>query len=290
MPCPAWVAALSDIRPVTIGEPGRTATTIGPCAPTYYPDSTDHELSECAVPGAEIRAASIRGLMHRFKREPRQDRFSVVYDDATATLVIVVCDGVGEFALSQEAAAFVALDAPRAYLMHRDWHAAVAEVNRRLVDVAEGAAHRTRLLAPSDHGMATTLAAVAIRFEETRRTASIAWVGDTSVWLLAKGGWESLNDDGPAADRDAPDSGRVRALPNADARPTVIERELTDGAVFVTTDGVGNPLRDAKQVREALADWWAAPPDVFTFGRQVGFARKSHLDDRTAVGVWLAQR
>lgn len=282
------MAALSDPGLVVIGDSGRTAAAIGPCAPPPYPDSADHELSECAVPGAQVRAASVRGLMHRHKREPRQDRFSVVYDDATATLVIVVCDGVGEFALSQEAAAFVALDAPRAYLLHRDWYAAVAEVNRRLAEVAADAPHRTRLAAVPDHGMATTLAAVAIRFTETRRLASIAWAGDTSVWFLEKGGWESLTDEKPGGDPDAPDSGRVQALPAATAQPAVAERELLDGALFVTTDGIGNPLRDAGQVREALAGWWATPPDVFTFARQVGFARKSHLDDRTAVGVWLA--
>jgi hypothetical protein len=281
------VAALCDTELVAIGEPGRTATAIGPCAPTYHPDSADHELSECVVPGAQVRAASIRGLMHRYRREPRQDRFSVVCDDATATLVIVVCDGVGEFALSQEAAAFVAMDAPRAYLLHRDWQVAIAEVNQGLADVVAGAPHRARLLTVPDHKMATTLAAVAIRFGDTQRVASIAWAGDTSVWFLDKDGWELLTNNGPD-DPNAPDSGRVRALPNADPRLTVIEKELSNGALFVTTDGIGNPLRDAPQVQDRLADWWAVPPDVFTFAREVGFARKSHLDDRTAVGVWLA--
>ena len=28
------------------------------------------------------------------------------------------------------------------------------------------------------------------------------------------------------------------------------------------------------------------PPDPFTFAAQVGFARKSHMDDRTVVGIW----
>jgi hypothetical protein len=288
---------LCDTEPVAIGDPGRTATMIGVCAPTYHPDSADHELSECVVPGAQVRAASIRGLMHRHRREPRQDRFSVVYDDTTATLVIVVCDGVGQFARSHEAAAFVAADAPRAYLAHGDWPMAVAEVNQGLADVTAGTEHRPRLLTGRDKGMATTLAAVAIRFAATgpddRPMASIAWVGDTSVWFLGKDGWDQLTDDGPAnggdGGGDAPDSGRVRALPTADPRVTVIERELPDGGLFVTTDGVGNLLRDAAQVRDTLAAWWAVPPDVFTFARQVGFARKSHLDDRTAVGVWFTQ-
>jgi hypothetical protein len=36
----------------------------------------------------------------------------------------------------------------------------------------------------------------------------------------------------------------------------------------------------------ALAAWWRRPPDPFTFGAQVGFARKTHLDDRTVIGLW----
>jgi hypothetical protein len=41
------------------------------------------------------------------------------------------------------------------------------------------------------------------------------------------------------------------------------------------------------QVKETLADWWAAPPNLFEFAQQVGFARRGHLDDRTVVGVWF---
>jgi serine/threonine protein phosphatase PrpC len=279
---------LSDHDILAIGVPGRAATGIGPSAPAYCSDSADHELSECAVPGAQVRAASIRGIMHRYKREPRQDRFSVVYDDATATLLVAVCDGVGEFALSQEAAAFVAADAPRAYLCHRDWHPAVAEVNERLTDFVRTAADRTRLYAaPAGARMATTLAAVAIRLGDARRVASIAWTDDTSVWLLRKGGWEELTGDAATADTEALDSSRVRALPHDEPRLSVIETEVPDGALFVTTDGVGKPLEYSPQVQDTLAGWWATPPDVFTFARQVGFARKSHIDDRTAVGVWL---
>jgi hypothetical protein len=31
------------------------------------------------------------------------------------------------------------------------------------------------------------------------------------------------------------------------------------------------------------------PPDPYTFAAQVGFARKSHIDDRTVVGIWSAE-
>jgi hypothetical protein len=274
---------------LTIGDPGRAATEVGPGVPTRYPDSADHELSECEVPGAQVRAASVRGLMHRYRSQPRQDRFSVVYDEASATLMVTVCDGVGQFALSQEAASFVATDAPRAYLAHGDWGPAIAEVNERLGRFVADAPARSRLDAlPEDSRMATTLAAAAICLEAGRRKASIAWTDDTSVWLLDTGGWTNLTPD-PAGDDD-PDglhTGRVRALPSENSRVFVAEVPAETGALFVLTDGVGVPLAGSQQVRETLAGWWAVPPDVFTFARQVGFARKGHLDDRTAVGVWF---
>jgi serine/threonine protein phosphatase PrpC len=274
---------------LAIGDSGRAATEIGPGAPTRYPDSADHELSECQVPGAQVRAASVRGLLHRYRSQPRQDRFSVVYDEATATLVVAVCDGVGQFALSQEAASFVATDAPRAYLAHGDWARAVTEVNERLQRFVADAAARSRLDAlPENARMATTLAAAAICLEPGRRKASIAWTDDTSVWLLDPDGWTNLTPDpSEADDPDGLHTGRVQALPSADPRVLVTEAPAETGALFVLTDGVGVPLAGSRQVREALASWWATPPDVFTFARQVGFARKGHLDDRTAVGVWF---
>jgi hypothetical protein len=52
------------------------------------------------------------------------------------------------------------------------------------------------------------------------------------------------------------------------------------------TDGVGNPLAWSAEVRDTLARWWTRPPDPLGFAAQVGFARKSHIDDRTVVGIW----
>jgi hypothetical protein len=49
---------------------------------------------------------------------------------------------------------------------------------------------------------------------------------------------------------------------------------------------VSNPLKWSHDVQEVLAGWWMQPPDPFTFAAQVGFARKSHMDDRTVVGIW----
>jgi hypothetical protein len=73
-----------------------------------------------------------------------------------------------------------------------------------------------------------------------------------------------------------------------------IERSLgflrADEALFVMTDGVGDPLGDAAgEVGQFLGEVWRAAPDVLTFAAQVGFARQTYDDDRTVVGVWCAQ-
>jgi serine/threonine protein phosphatase PrpC len=213
----------------------------------------------------------------------------VVYDHATRTLIVTVCDGVGQFALSQEAAAFVAADVPRAYLVHRDWPAVVAEVNDRLKEFVAAAASRPHLdEVPADARMATTLAAAAINLDPARRCASLAWTDDSSAWSLTDSRWQNLTPDPDAVDDGSGlHSGRVKALPHASPRLRTAEHPVGAGPLFLMTDGVGVPLEGSAQVRETLAEWWAGPPDVFTFGQQVGFARKGHMDDRTVVGVWF---
>lgn len=277
--------------PLAIGDPGRAARELGPGLPSRYPDCSDHELSACAVPGAEVRAASVRGLLHRYRDQPRQDRFSIAYDQLTGTLVVTVCDGVGQFDLSQEAAGYVALHTPQEFFAQRSWPAAVESINTGLTEFAAAAATRSRLdPAPADSRMATTLAAVAIDLRPDQRTASVAWTDDSAVWSLADGLWTKLTiDDTLHDDGSGLHSGRVHALPNPEPRLRVTDIPISRGALFVMTDGVDVPMSGAQQVRDTLADWWQAPPDVFTFGQQVGFARKTHIDDRTVVGIWFDQ-
>jgi serine/threonine protein phosphatase PrpC len=226
--------------------------------------------------------------MHRYRDQPRQDRFSIIYDPPTMTLIVTVCDGVGQFGLSQEAAAFVAADLPRALLIHHHWDRAVAEVNERLKHFVAAAASRPHLDdLPSDARMATTLAAAAICLDPRDRRVSVAWTDDSSAWLLSCRKWYNLTPDPDDSGDDGVHTGRVKALPHAEPRLRTTEYDIGDGALFLMTDGVGVPLGGSVQVKETLADWWATPPNLFDFAQQVGFARRGHMDDRTVVGVWF---
>jgi hypothetical protein len=253
-------------------------------------DSADHELSASSLPGIEVRAASVRGLLHRYREQPRQDRFSLAHDPASDTLVITVCDGVGSLPLSHEAAAFVTRAMPSEYLACGDWSVAIREVNEQLTAFAKQAADMAAETDDPDAcAMATTFVGVALSPGAETRTASIAWTDDSTVWLLDGSDWTNLTADTGAEDGTMHQVG-VRALPHREPRFRTAQVEAEHGALFVLTDGVGVPLEGASEVRQTLAQWWASPPDIFTFGSQVAFARKAHMDDRTAVGVWFGAK
>jgi hypothetical protein len=242
----------------------------GPAPSEAWP--ADHALSASRANGLEIRAASVRGLMHRHRGQPRQDAFGIRYDEATRTLIVVVCDGVGSLPLSHEAAGHVCATLPDAYLRRRDWQNAVHDVNDSL----------TRLNAAGT--MATTVIAVAIEFRDEGLDATIAWTGDSPVWQLDDAGWRELTATNASVDQPL-HTGTVRSLPSVEPRILTSDIAVTT-PIFLMTDGVGVPLAGSTQVRDQLAGWWTRPPDVFDFARQVGFARKGHVDDRTVVGLW----
>jgi len=274
--------------PLSIGEPGRAASELTAGRPPALLTNADHELSECAIDGVEVRAASIRGLMHRYREEPRQDRFAISYEADHRTLLIAVCDGVGSLGQSHVAAEFASRALLEAYAATRDWSASVMEVNSALAALAEKTACEAGIESDAKQfGMKTTLVGAAVDLAASPPTASLVWTDDSVVWGLSSGTWTMLStSDDPT--EPVLHTGSVRGLPHLEPRfqQAVVALESTSG-IFVMSDGVGVPLAQSSEVQATLAQWWNEPPRVFAFGEQVGFARKSHMDDRTVVGVWF---
>lgn len=255
-----------------IGDPGRAAREVSDGVPPRPAGDSDVELSSAALPGMVVRAASCRGLAHRARDKPRQDAFALAAtEDPPGRLVAVVCDGVGEFDRSGEAARLVSRGLASMAAGGAAWPEAFGQVNQELLKQADR--------------MATTAIAVVVRRESAEWVGEAAWVGDSVLWHLAADRWQLVTGtEGP--DEDGYHSTGVRPLPSADGAFGWIEFRLSGGMLAVMTDGVSNPLRWSDQVKESLAAWWRQPPDPFTFAAQVGFARRSHMDDRTVVGVW----
>jgi hypothetical protein len=225
----------------------------------------------------------VRGLQHRAAFEPRQDAFALRLA-GTDELIAVVCDGVGSLPRSHEAAEFVARRLAHLACAGTAWTPAFTTVNDELNLVARAceATDGTPL------AMATTALALRVKCDGPGWHGQAAWVGDSSLWHLDAGGsWSRCTAPEPDDQVEGVHCTSSTALPAAPLRVGELELHCDDGALFLMSDGVGNPLAWVDEVRATFAKWWAAPPELFDFGRQVGFARQSHVDDRTAVGLWL---
>ena len=272
---------------IAIGPPGRAANEIGGGVPPAEPWPPDIAASEYEVGPFAVRAGSVRGILHRHPRnsEPRQDAYGLTYDKRTRTLIVVVCDGVGEFRYSHEAAAHVCRELPWYYLKSGSWNSAFFEANNslmRLVESWPGSTGRDNDL------MATTAVAAAVSAGDSGISGEIAWVGDSQAWVLDdESAWRLV----APVRSDQPDTevvaGRTRALPSVCLSVHTISWPPGGRRVFLMSDGVGTPLEMSTEVQKTLAEWWGSPPDPYVFVQQVGFARQSFMDDRTAVGIWI---
>jgi hypothetical protein len=263
-----------------IGDPGRAAAEMPDGPPPDVAGPSDIELSAATLPGMRIRAASSRGLQHRAQRTLRQDAFALSQAPGGGA-VAVVCDGVGSLDRSDWAALLVSRRLAEHGAAGIPWPDAFAAANNEL---AKAAAESE---ASAGGGMATTALAVSVSWSAGIWSGQVAWVGDSPLWHLRDDGrWQPVTP--AAADGDSEDfhSSGVRAMPSPDGGCAWCSFRIRGGALFAMTDGVGNPLAWSTEVRAALAHWWGRPPDPLTFAGQVGFARRSHVDDRTVVGIW----
>ncbi|SMH32613.1 Serine/threonine protein phosphatase PrpC [Rathayibacter oskolensis] len=281
---------LAPLARYTIGEPGlafdgvRASLTSGVRAPhDTVVDALDH-------PRLSLRAASVRGLVHRDAGTPRQDAFRVAEGDQT--IVIAVADGVGSLPLSHVAAqcavdaAVELVIAGGAHLQRADpvaWGALfdrISEIVRHEASTVHAGEAR--------EAMATTLCCAVVDLEA--QVVVTAGVGDSSCFLLRDGAWESLSGGKERASASGVVSNRTEVLPaRVRTRVVVRETEVRPGdALVVASDGIGDAIGDGGSTSAAtLAEWWRTAPAPLDFAAQVGFGRLSFTDDRTAVVGWL---
>lgn len=274
----------------SIGDPGRAALESVDGRPPARIGPSDVELSAASLPGVLIRAASFRGVLHRVRGTVRQDAFALSHrtvGEQVEQTIAVVCDGVGSLNRSDEAAVFASR---RLAVLGADgmlWPDAFTRVNEELRKFANERLAVDADMTGGDDGMATTAIAVIVHREVDEWVGEAAWVGDSTLWHLSRDGrWTLVT--GPENERAEASyhSSGVSPLPSPGGECTWCGFRISGGALFAMTDGVANPLRWSRDVQKVLADWWQRPPDVFTFAAQVGFARKSHVDDRTVVAIW----
>jgi hypothetical protein len=313
------------LSPYFIGDPGQAALDVHAGPPDSCPGNADAELSAAALPGLEIRAATVRGVQRRASRKPRQAAFALGRQNEHAQheheqhereqnererrkhgqhehgqhehgqhehgqhehgqrerAIAVVCDGVGTYGSAEEVALLVSRHLVGLAAAGVPWPESFTDANKTI-----GAHVAATLLAGRNaadaNAMATTAAGLVVHRDCSDWVGDAAWVGDSSVWHLDSAGeWVLLAGRLAGPDDLAP----ARSLPSAHGACTTRHFQVSGGAIFIMTDGVASALQQSAQVRDTLADWWARPPDPFTFAAQVAFARRSHTDDRTVVGIW----
>ena len=300
-PATGWTGEM--LQPYSVGDPGRAAIEVVPGLPAEPGDPADTLLDGGRRGTLSVRAASLRGTSHRHSGTPRQDDYAIC-TSANRWLIVAVGDGVSAGALSHQAATIACRTAAGAVgqalqldpdLEAVPWADVLADAATRIL------AHGRRTLAGDDDGevtgtqvartMATTLLVLVLELdadESGRRCGRVLALGDTSAFRLTLDKrWEPLtavkNEGSEIA------SSVTIALPYVpEEAPHASALTLDRGeALFVMTDGVGDPLGGGDgDVGEFLAEVWCDPPDMLLFGAQVGFARRTYDDDRTVVGIW----
>jgi uncharacterized protein YegL len=302
---PEWTGSFT---PYSVGDPGNAAALVRPVPDPSEWDRRDTVLdgvcirADAGQNGLELRAASVRGLSHRYYGTVRQDEYAFRRTDDGRHLIAVVSDGVSNSSLSHKAAILIARTgaAELAGQLTRtgpdsiDWPGLVRWLSGEIVRLA------ARYLDPADGDpadaarVAGVMAATALFAVVPTQPvgdvtpAHVFSVGDSSAWVLRGGQrWESTH----PRKNDGTDlaSSRTDALPARTDRfhPPVSVGLRTDDVLVLMSDGIGDPLGDGSgPVGRFLAREWARPPLPLAFGAQVEFARRSHDDDRTAVAIW----
>lgn len=270
-------------EPLVIGRTPRLLSQPGPLPSVRRPDT---EIDGCALPGLEVRAASVRGDAHRYYGTPRQDAMGL-WHDGDRRLVACVADGLGSKDLSHvgaSAACEVAHTSLPDFLVCDE---PVTGARRLIENVAGTIGGRADSLRVAPGELSTTFLAAVVEEvpERSVHRAVIMRVGDCTAWRLHGGVWVScFQDDEPEA---AVASSATAALPRDVAEVEVAHADLYPGdMLLLCTDGVARPM-SAPQVSTQLSDWWrAGPPSLPEFFWQMSFRARTHDDDRTAVCIW----
>lgn len=288
----------------SIGEPGRSATTVVPKFDANFPDVHDLKAHGSVVGNSNktgelaVRAVSLSGLSHRHYGNARQDSYALAQSRDAEFFVCAVADGLGSapsshlasVAASRAAVDEVAKQLDSISLDQMDW----SNIMRIASDAIREAAPpelRTASLQLLSEEMCTTLVIAALPVSadvDGLRKAVISRIGDSSAWVLDP--QEGISPLGSVKNDGAGIAGSgTNALPSSSpiGADTVALDLHPHQVLLLVSDGLGDPLANGRgEVGLTLMEWWAEPPELFEFIGQADFARKSYDDDRTVVAVW----
>lgn len=281
---------------IAAGPPSPVVTTV-PVSASYRrsPYRADTVIDGWDIPDIAVRAASMRGHLHRFNGAPRQDEMLVSENSGRVT--VCVADGVSSAEFAHVGAAAVcryALDwldrARQIPLAEMDFQNLLANVNFGLVATAAQTLGLPDADPDAAAAFATTLVVMVVEpvgDGSGTLSARVVRVGDSGCWILSQGRFFSLNDAKTASD------GLISHATTA--LPTVVDQvhsealTIRPGEVLLTgTDGFGDPLGNGEGVVGALFRdvLEAGPPSPIHLAHALDFSRERFDDDRTLVAVY----
>lgn len=278
---PAILVPLLEFGPEARLRP--EPNTVTPQSVRLEDHVSDTELDGARIGASEVRAVSVRGHMHRWEGEVRQDAFA--FGVSGDRLTLAVSDGVGNASASNVGAAAAVREAAREVL---DPQTLVTRSRQAVHDAAIA-----RGLSPRD--VSATLIAASVPIEPTRVEGRAVWpvtlwqVGDSPAVRVRAGSWDVLHHpDSATAGSDELTNSAVDALPHSGDAAVWIENFQPEDVLLLVTDGVSNLAAANAEYREALISLFEGrTPSMAELLRVVDATVKSFDDDRTVIALRL---
>ncbi|MFE3193828.1 protein phosphatase 2C domain-containing protein [Nocardia sp. NPDC059240] len=285
-------------RPIIIGDP---TLEFEPRAIGYEyqraPYRPDTVIDGWSHGGFTIRAASMRGHLHRFNGAPRQDDLAIAIPDQRERLIVAVADGVSAAGQSHIGSTTAVRYASQ-WLVTEDagnlgdiaWRSLFESTAWKLNEVAVTTLSMPEVdAARAELALATTLTcAVCEPNNDATLSVVIAGVGDSGAWLLSGGNFARVWG-GKEASEAGLTSSAVSGLPQVPHTVEPAELIVWPGDVLlIGTDGFGDPLGGGTgSVGGLFRDAFTGRiPSPLEFAHLLDFSRETFDDDRTLVAVW----
>ncbi|WP_431972354.1 protein phosphatase 2C domain-containing protein [Nocardia sp. bgisy134] len=289
------------------GWPSRGPIVVGAPTPAFEPKAVDKEYgrtpyrADTVIDGWSsgaftVRAASVRGYLHRYGGAPRQDDFAITVDPERQRLVVAVADGVSSAKYSHVGSSTVVryatrwLEEPPEPLDDGGWHTLFKSAAWTLTEQAAAVLSLPEADAEqAERMLATTLAcAVCEPHPDGGLSAVVAAVGDSGVWLLTDGTFVPVlggKEQSPSGLSCSAVVGLPRVPNDVAPQPVIIE---PGQVLLVGTDGFGDPLGSGEGGVGALFAGLLGDrvPSQIEFAHALDFSRETFDDDRTLVAIW----
>jgi hypothetical protein len=263
-----------------------------PNAGLYVPDTICDGWSTTHI---TVRAASVRGYLHRYNGMPRQDDVRLAFSQESGAIVYAVADGVSAASHPHIGASLASSTAVRMILQglgprgvsDLDWLSIAQAIAAALNQKAERILGRAPISQDeAEKCIATTLIAGYLLPSDHELSGSMMQIGDSGAWLhRSDGSYEPLL---TVKGSDYLISSEVSPLPRVPEIISEVDVSLDpESVLLVGTDGFGDPLGDGDGlIGQLFSSYLEAPPPLLEFAHILDFSRETFDDDRTLVAIW----